>query len=158
MKFHALVVAFSLMSAPALAETHVSGDAEAGEAVFNKQCVSCHVVLTDDGKTLAGRKARTGPNLYGVAGRTIGTYPDFRYGTSMSAAGEAGHVWNEENFVAYVQDPTGWLRETLGDSKARSKMSFKVREDADALNVYAFLAKIGPAMKTKPAADQPASN
>ena len=40
-----------------------------------------------------------------------------------------------------MQDPTGYLREITGD-KGRSKMTYKVRKEEDALNLYAYLASI----------------
>lgn len=141
-----LTAALTALAAPALAESHVSGDAEAGEAAFGKQCVTCHVVVDEDGEKLAGRNAKTGPNLYGIAGALVGDVDDFRYSSAMKKAGEAELEWTEENFVAYVQDPTGWLREALDDSKARGKMSFKVRKEEDAADIYAYLASIGPEM------------
>jgi cytochrome c len=137
--FAAVAAAFA--AAPALAESHAPtmGDAAAGADAFAKQCVSCHVVVNEAGETLAGRNAKTGPNLYGVAGRPIGSIEDFRYGDGIEKLHEAGSVWSEENFVGYVQDPTPWLREASGDGKVRGKMSFKVRSEEDAHNIYAYL-------------------
>ena len=112
--------AAALLAAPAFAGGHAaSGDAAAGEEQFNRQCVACHIVADADGEVLAGRNARTGPNLYAIAGRQIGAIEDFRYGDSVLELGEAGTVWTEESFVGYVQDPTGWLRETLDNNRAR---------------------------------------
>ncbi|WP_320414782.1 c-type cytochrome [Palleronia sp. THAF1] len=136
------IAAMALFAAPAFAESHVSGDAAAGESVFN-QCQACHVVTNDEGETLAGRAGRTGPNLYGIEGRTAGTVEDFRYSSSMVEAGEAGLAWNEEDFAAYTQDPTGFLREYLDDSGARGKMAFKLRSEDDAKNVYAYIVSLG---------------
>ena len=106
------------------------------------------MVVDADGTTLAGRNAKTGPNLYAISGRTAGTVEDFRYSKSMVEAGDAGLVWDEEKFVAYVQDPTGFLREYLDNRRARGKMAFKVREEADAVNLYAYLASLAPAPAT----------
>ncbi|MCV6595784.1 MAG: c-type cytochrome [Mangrovicoccus sp.] len=125
----------AVFAAPALAE----GDAAAGEKAF-RQCQSCHVVVNDAGETLAGKKAKTGPNLYGVAGRAAGSVEGFKYSKGMKAANEAGLVWDEASFSAYVQDPTGYLREFLGDDKARGSMSFKLRKEKDAADLYAFLS------------------
>lgn len=131
-----------LLATSAQADGHLSGDAAAGEAAFGRQCVSCHVVVDESGTTLAGRNARTGPNLYGIPGGVPGTVADFRYGDSIVAAGEAGAIWTEADFVAYTQDPTGWLRDTLGDNRARSKMSFRVRDAQDAADIYAYLDRL----------------
>ena len=142
------------IATPAFAESHLSELAAIGEANF-KFCQSCHVVRDDDGNVLAGRKAKTGPNLYGMVGRTAGTVEGTRYGKSLVAAGEAGLIWDEEQMVAYLLDPKKFLQAYLGDSKARSKMSFKMRADKkngltaeeSAAAMYAFLAEIGPEME-----------
>lgn len=128
--------------APAIAQ-----DAEAiarGEAAFS-QCQSCHVVRNDAGEVLAGRNGRTGPNLYGVIGRVAGSYPDFRYGDGIVAAGEGGLVWDEASFVAYVMNPTDFLREATGNNRARGNMSFRVRNADQAHDLYAFLTSLSPA-------------
>lgn len=140
-KFTLALAAATLVAAPAFAGGHAptQGDAAAGEEAFSKQCVSCHVVVNEAGETLAGRNAKTGPNLYGVAGRAIGSVEDFRYGNGIEALNEAGEIWTEEMFVGYVQDPTPWLREATDDRRVRGKMSFKVRDEADAYNLYAYL-------------------
>ncbi len=145
MKQISIVAALSLAATPLFAESHGGGDAAAGEEAFS-QCQTCHVVVDDEGNTIAGRKSKTGPTLYGIIGSQAGIVEGFRDGKSLVAAGEAGLVWDEENFVAYVQDPKAFLRTYLDDKKARSKMSYKVREEADAINLYAFLASIGPEM------------
>jgi len=111
----------------------------------NRQCVACHIVADADGEVLAGRNARTGPNLYGIAGRQIGSDEEFRYGDSIVELGEmdGGTVWTEELFVGYVQDPTGWLHETLDNRRARGKMAYRVRDEEEAINIYAYLATFG---------------
>ncbi|MEN8683748.1 cytochrome C, partial [Marivita sp.] len=115
-------------------------DAAAGEKEFNK-CKSCHMIVADDG-TVIVKGGRTGPNLYGVIGRTAGGVEDFRYGDSLVAAGEAGLVWDEATFVEYVQDPKGFLATYLDDSGARSKMSYRLRKGME--DVYAYLVSVSP--------------
>ena len=144
MKTTILTLCTTLCATVAGAEAHMdmlSGDPASGEAQFNRQCVACHVVQNDAGETLAGRNAQTGPNLYGVAARTIGGLEGFRYSDALAAAGADGAVWTEAHFVAYVQDPTGWLRDFTGDDRARSKMSYRVRDEGEAADIYAFLAQ-----------------
>ena len=138
-----LAAAMTLLSAPmAMADAHAaSGDAAAGEAAF-RQCVACHVVVNEAGDTLAGRNARTGPNLYGIAGEVWGTGDDFRWSPGMQALNEAGVLITEESFVAYVQDPTGYIREATGDNSARGAMAFRVRSEEDAINLYAYLMSL----------------
>lgn len=134
-------VAATMLTTPVFAQgNEATGDAEAGETLFNRQCVACHVVSNADGEVLAGRNARTGPNLFNLAGRSLGAMDGFRYSDPIVELGAAGEVWTEEGFVAYVQDPTSWLRETLGDDRARGKMAYRVRDSEDAVNIYAFLA------------------
>ena len=145
MRFAIAFATTALLAAPAFADAHAvdltaTGDAAEGEKAF-RQCQACHVVEDADGEVLAGRAARTGPNLYGVVGRTAGAVEDFRYSDLILAAGEAGMVYDEANFVPYVMDPTEHLKEVSGESSGRGKMSYKVRKEEDAVNLYAFLAQ-----------------
>ncbi len=135
----AMLAVLATAAAPAFA----AGDAAKGKVVFN-QCQTCHSVVDNDGKMLAGRGGKIGPNLYGVFGRTAGTWDDFKYGKSIVAAGAAGLVWDEAHFVKYVQDPAGFLKEQLGDPSAKAKMAFKLRKESDAEDVYAYLLQFSP--------------
>ena len=137
------IMAATTLAVPAFADGHASGDAAAGEKAF-RQCISCHVVVDDAGETLAGKKAKTGPNLYGIVGGNFGKVDGFRYSDINQLAADMEDLTvTEEVFVAYVQDPTGYLREATGD-KGRSKMSYKVRKEEDAVNIYAYLASLQP--------------
>lgn len=142
------LAALAFCAAPAFAE----GDAAAGEKTFN-QCQTCHVVADADGKTLAGRNAKTGPNLYAVIGRKAGSYEGFNYGADMVRAGEKGLIWDEATFVEYVQDPTAFLKSYLEDNKAKGKMQFKLRKAEDAANLYAFLVSLAPPLEEATPAD-----
>lgn len=138
-------LAMALFSAPAFADGHATGDAEAGEKVF-KKCKSCHSIIDAEGEAIQ-KGGKTGPNLYGLYNRVAGTNEDFgkKYGKSLVAAGEAGLTWNEADFVAYTADPKKFLATYLDDKKARSKMSFKLKKEADSANVWAYLVSVGPA-------------
>lgn len=146
MKFAAIAaMTTALFAAPAFADGHATGDAAEGENVF-KKCRSCHMIVADDGTEIQ-KGGRTGPNLYGLYQRQPGSVEDFRYGDSLASIGEQGILedgWDEENFVTYVADPKKWLAETLDDSKARSKMTFRLRDEEDAANVWAYLVSVGP--------------
>ena len=139
MRLTLTALAFASLAVPAFAQ-----DIEAGAKVFN-QCQTCHVIQNEAGETLAGKNAKTGPNLYGLPGRVIGSYPDFKYGDSIVALGATGAVWDEASFVEYVQDPAKFLKAKLGDDKAKSKMAFKVKNSEDAKNLWAFIASLSPA-------------
>lgn len=134
-KFTLFLGAGCLVLAPTLGAAQ---DVAEGEKAF-RQCQTCHVVADPDGNVLAGRNAKTGPNLYGVIGRQAGADEEFSYSDPMVAAGEGGLVWDQESFVAYVQDPTAFLRDQTGDSGARSKMTFRVRSEEDAANLAAYI-------------------
>jgi cytochrome c len=144
MKLTLTALALAFVAAPVLAQDAPTGDAAAGEKVFNK-CQTCHVVANEAGEVLAGRNSKTGPNLYGLPGRALGSYPDFKYGESIVALGAGGAVWTEADFVAYVADPAKFLKEKSGDPKAKSKMSFKLTNEQEAKDVYAFIASLSPA-------------
>ncbi|MCC7320043.1 MAG: c-type cytochrome [Rubellimicrobium sp.] len=132
--------ALVLLAAPVLAD----GDAAAGEAQFGRQCVTCHVIQDHDGNTIAGRNANTGPNLYAIVGEKPGDVEGFSFGDSIVAWGETGAVWDEDNFVGYVMNPTGWLREVTGNNRARAKMAFQVRDEQQARDIWAYLVSIQP--------------
>ncbi len=120
----------AMFAAPASA----AGDASAGENIFRK-CAGCHKIGDN-------AKNATGPVLQGVVGRQAGTFPGFRYGKDMVAAGEAGLVWNEENLAEYLADPRAFLRAFLNDDHARAKMPFKLRDEQQRMDVAAYLATL----------------
>ena len=131
------------LALPAFADGHATGDAEAGEKVF-KKCKSCHMIVSDTDETIV-KGGKTGPNLWGVYQRAPGTADGYKYGKSLAAAAEVfPDGWNEAEFVEYVADPKAWLRDRLDDSKAKSKMSFKLKDAEDAANVWAYLVSVGP--------------
>lgn len=130
-------------STAAFADGHSTGDVEAGAKTF-KKCKSCHTIVADDGEViLKGGKA--GPNLYGVIGRTAGSVEGFKYSKDLLAAGEAGLVWDEALLAEWVQDPKAFLKEYLDNSKAKSKMSFKLKKGGE--DVAAYLASVGPVVE-----------
>ena len=139
MRLTLTALALASLAAPAVAQ-----DIEAGAKTFN-QCQTCHVVQNEAGDVLAGKNAKTGPNLYGLSGRLAGTYPEFKYGESIVALGATGFSWDEASFVEYVQDPAKFLKSKLGDDKAKSKMAFKLKKPEDAANLWAYIASLSPA-------------
>ena len=122
-------MAATVFAAPAFAE----GDADKGEKAL-KKCKSCHMIKNGDDVIVKGGK--TGPNLYGIIGRTAGTEEGFKYGSSLVEAGEKGLVWDAENFVAYSADPKAFLQEYLDDGTAKSKMSFKLKKGGEDVAAY----------------------
>ena len=144
-KLKIAALGLALVAGPAFADGHATGDAAAGEGVFQK-CKACHAVVDADGNDIV-KGGRTGPNLYGLYTRQAGTNEDFakKYGDSLIEAGAKGLMWNEADFVAYVSDPREFLRTYNDDKRARSKMSFKLGSEDDSKNVWAYLVSVGPA-------------
>lgn len=123
-----------LLAVPALAE----GNAEKGKKAFNK-CKACHTIVSDAGDTIL-KGGKTGPNLYGIVGRTAGTVDGFKYGASLVEAGEKGLVWDAENFAEYTKGPKAFLKTYLDDTSAKSKMSFKLKKGSE--DIYAYLESV----------------
>lgn len=131
--FNALAAAtFGLTGTAAFA-----GDPAAGEGQW-RQCRSCHMIVSPGGETIQNG-GRVGPNLFGVAGRQAGSVDGFRYSAELSGAGASGLTWTEANFIAYVEDPTGFIRSHTGNASARSPMNFQMRSGA--ADMYAYLAQ-----------------
>ena len=106
--------------------------AEDGEKVFRK-CAACHQVGE-------GAKNRAGPVLTDVIGRPAGSFADYEYSTSMLQANAAGLIWTEDLIFSYVADPKTFLRNYLGDDKAKAKMTFRLKPETDRRAVIAYLA------------------
>ena len=88
---------------------------EDGEGVF-KKCRACHQVGE-------GAVNRSGPQLNGLIGRTIGSVEGFGYSNVFNDANAAGQVWTEEILSAFLENPKGVMSGT--------KMSFAGLRSAD---------------------------
>ena len=128
-----LTLAFALL---ALAAPAFAGDAAKGEADF-KKCKACHAIIAADGTEIV-KGGKTGPNLFGVIGRQIGSVADFKYGESIVAAGADGSVWDEASLVTYLADPAAWLAANGAGDGAKSKMTFKLAKGGE--EIAAWLA------------------
>ena len=118
-----------------------AGDAAKGENDF-KKCVACHAIIAADGAEIR-KGGKTGPNLFGVIGRPVASYPDYAYGASILAAGATGAIWDEAALADYVANPTLWLQTTLADDGAKSNMIFKLAKGGE--DIAAYLASVAPA-------------
>ena len=117
---------FAALALPAVA----AGDAANGETVF-KKCMACHAVGD-------GAKAKVGPVLNGLIGRTAGTVEGFKYSPAMVEAGAGGLIWDEATLTTYLKDPKGLVKGT--------KMALVgLKEDKDIADVIAYLATFTPA-------------
>jgi cytochrome c2 len=119
-------------------------DADAGRLVF-KKCAACHQIGD-------GAKNGAGPVLSGIIGRPAGSYDGFRYSKYMLAAGQAGHVWDEDSIFEYISNPTKYLRKILDNPRAKAKMRFKLKSEEDRRNVIAYLATFQTATADAPEA------
>lgn len=121
-----------------LASPALAGDPAKGEEVY-KKCKSCHAITAPDGTEIQ-KGGKTGPNLWGIVGRAVGSAEDFKYGEGLLELKEKGTVWDEAQLATYLADPTAWVKTTSGDDGAKSKMSFKLADAEAASNVAAYLA------------------
>ncbi|GGD47103.1 c-type cytochrome [Sinisalibacter lacisalsi] len=117
------------------------GDVAAGEKDFNK-CKACHAIVSPDDEVIV-KGGKTGPNLWGVVGRTAGTEESFkRYSDEMQQLGAEGFVWTVEEIAAYTPNASDFLEEKLGLDKVRTAMTPQRLKDPT--DVAAFLAQYGP--------------
>ena len=106
----------------ALPAPYNTADLENGRRAFAR-CRSCHTI-TPNGPNM------TGPNLYGVIGRTAGTHAGFKYSPALKAAGFA---WDDARIDHWLQNPRTFL--------PGNKMTFPGLPDAtDRRDVIAFLS------------------
>jgi cytochrome c len=87
-------------------------------------------MIASDSETIV-KGGKTGPNLYGVIGRTAGGYEGFSYSDGLAAKGAEGLVWDEAELAKFVTNPNDYLG-------SRSKMTFKLAKGAE--DVAAYLA------------------
>lgn len=105
-------------------EVFAAADAAKGEKVFSK-CKSCH-------KLEAGANA-TGPTLFGVVGRAVGTEAGFGYSDAITGL---GGDWTPDRMDQYLTDPKGYA--------PGNKMTFAgLKKIEDRANLIAYLATIG---------------
>ena len=106
-------------------EMMMAADAGKGAKVF-KKCSACHKV--EEGVN------STGPSLYGVVDREIGTMDGFGY--SGTLAGMAGTAWTAEELDAFLTKPSAYAPGT--------SMSFSgLKKQKDRVNLIAYLQGLG---------------
>ena len=114
--------AFAIVATSSLADGHIAE----GEKLVAKRCKACHMIADGDNVVLKGGKV--GPNLWGVIGRPAGSIEGFKYGKSLSQAGEKGLVWDEEQLAAFLADPKKYLRVYLDNKKSQVQDEFQAEE------------------------------
>ena len=132
-----IATALMLIAGAAMAQD----DTAAGKEIVSKRCKTCHSVVDGDNVVVKGGKV--GPNLFGVVGRQAGALTDYKaYGDDLAALGATGFAWTEAAIFEYLEDPTNFLRSHLDNPHARSKMSFKLRDEEDRKAAAHFLASL----------------
>ncbi|MBR9844082.1 MAG: cytochrome c family protein [Rhodobacteraceae bacterium] len=105
---------------PTIEELIAAADLGKGAKVFGK-CKACH-------KLEKGANA-TGPYLFGVVGRDVGTAEGFGYSGSLVAVAD---VWTPENLDHFLEKPKGFAPGT--------SMSFAgLKKASDRANLIAYL-------------------
>lgn len=125
--YRILTATLLLAAAPltVAAESHVSGDAEAGAKVFRK-CQACHAVGE-------GAENKAGPVLNGVVDRPIASVEGYNYSSALADLGAEGKTWTPEELAAFLEKPR--------DYASGTKMSFAgLRKEDERANVIAYLA------------------
>lgn len=113
-----------------------SADVEKGAKSFRSKCSSCHNVD-------AGGPNGTGPNLYDVVGRGIGTHEGFGYSGAMQDYASAEGDWDYDHLNNYLENPKGTVPGTA--------MAFAgLRKEPERMNVIAYLASLNPAAPAFP--------
>lgn len=106
------------------AEVYAAADASAGEKLF-RQCKACH--STEDGQN------GTGPTLYGVVDRAVGSVAGYGYSGKLVAVASE---WTPENLNGFLENPKQFAPGT--------KMSYRGMSDVeDRANLIAWLNTIG---------------
>src|SRR5690242_1894875 len=70
--------------------------AQDGDALFRRQCATCHAVQAGQNKI--------GPSLAGIVGKKAASVPGFQYSDAMKAA---NITWTDDALAKYLADPKG---------------------------------------------------
>lgn len=107
---------------PPIGPKLAGANVEAGKAMFQKQCFTCHTIDK-------GGANKVGPNLWGVVNRPKGSHAGFSYSSPMTAK---GGDWSYEDIDHMIFKPTAYIRGT--------KMAFAgLPKEQDRADVIAYL-------------------
>ncbi|MBL4666642.1 MAG: cytochrome c family protein [Sneathiella sp.] len=111
------VAAICLSSSMAAA----AGDVKKGEKIF-KKCKSCHTANE-------GGKNKSGPNLFGIVGRTAASVEGYKYSKAMKAS---GLTWDAATLDSFLTKPKKFVKKT--------KMSFSgIKKEKQRADLIAYL-------------------
>ena len=112
-----------------------SADVVAGEKVA-KKCVSCHTFDNGGGN-------KTGPSLYGIVERGIGSVDGFGYSSALSTYG-SGKTWTYEELNGFLWKPKAHVKGT--------SMGFGgIKKTKDRANLVAYLRGLADTPAALPA-------
>jgi len=117
-----------------------TASAQKGQATAGQLCAACHSFEK-------GGEATVGPNLYGAAGASIASKPDFDYSDALKSKGGR---WTPERLDAWLTKPR--------DFAPGTRMGFAgIADDATRADVIAYLISLGgTGGAAAPAASSPA--
>ncbi|MGH1352618.1 MAG: c-type cytochrome [Methyloligellaceae bacterium] len=124
-----LVLAVIIFLVPVI--TAEAADEASGKKVFSR-CSSCHN-LTD--------KKLIGPGLQGLFGRKAGSVEGYNYSDDFKALGEKGLIWNDETFLAFIQDPHSYVATTLNKEKIKTRKPKSKLDKDKAEDLLLYLKK-----------------
>ena len=102
-------------SIPCFAEDNLSN----GKQLFQTKCAMCHT-------SIQGASHSTGPNLFGVVGRNVGSAKGFNYSEAMAERGN--DIWNFEIIDKFITQPQKLIPRTammfagIADASQRSQL------------------------------------
>lgn len=121
----ALLPAVILAGLGSSGAAQVGGDPDRGEALFQSDCASCHLVGQ-------GARNRVGPHLNGIFDRRAGAIEGFRYSKDMMLRADAGLKWTFETLDRYIENPRVFV--------SRTRMNYAGMADAeDRADLLAYL-------------------
>lgn len=104
-----------------------------------KKCGACHDMSEANAN-------KTGPGLYDIVERVIGSHPGFAYSEVLAGHQAAGDTWTYENLNQFLTSPKGFAPGT--------KMTFAgVKNDQERANIIAFLSTLSASPKPFPPPD-----
>ena len=107
-----------------------------------KKCGACHDLSEANSN-------KTGPGLYDVVERLIGSHPGFAYSQVMQDHNAKGDHWTYDNLNHFLTSPKAFAPGT--------KMTFAgVKNDEERANIIAFLSTLSASPKPFPPADDAA--
>ena len=119
---------------------------DAGKAA-EKKCAACHTIDK-------GGPNKTGPNLFGLVDRPIGTHEGFSYSGAMKEFSEGGaKTWTYENLDHFLLNPKGLVK---GTAMAFAGIK-KTQERADLIAFLRTLSDNPPPLPEASAAPEPAN-